>query len=420
MQSCCFNFVPPGENDLLFYCRTGRYINICNILHHSDTSISLLKQSIYECIQHNQPISFQILIEYLVRSQNYHIDNYDDFLDKIYQFGCLDILKYFLQKFPGAIQHININSLIDACKHNRLNIAKYIVELKPDIDIKYKNNLIFRDTCANGNLEIAKWLYDTFHNDIDIHAESDYAFRWACLKSGFEDKSILPETAQWLWELGNCKPHILDNFIFRHACKGGYINVIRWFLDTFKQYINPKNYLYALGYQLACRYNQLSTVKYLHEKNTEYTTWKLNVFIEMCKCGNLDIIKWMVETYPNLDICAKQHKGFITACNNFNIDVVVWFHSMRPNLYKYELFLSFTDDMSDSIRYKICKSYTRTKPPEVCDSECPICYENKCNLITSCNHQFCNQCIDKYNKTVCPMCRCEKPRFKSFAKLIKS
>ena len=137
----------------------------------------------------------------------------------------------------------------------------------------------------------------------------------------------------------------------------------------------------------------------------------------MCASGNLDIIKWIVETNPTLDICARQHKGFITACNNFNLDIVVWFNKQKPKTYKYEIFLSMDDDMSDSISYKICKTYSRTKPPSNRESECPICYENKCNLISACNHQFCNSCIDQYKNTNCPMCRCEKPNYKSFSKL---
>ena len=41
-------------------------------------------------------------------------------------------------------------------------------------------------------------------------------------------------------------------------------------------------------------------------------------------------------------------------------------------------------------------------------SECLICYQNKSNLVTNCNHNYCLDCIFKwyiYNKHNCPYCR---------------
>ena len=39
--------------------------------------------------------------------------------------------------------------------------------------------------------------------------------------------------------------------------------------------------------------------------------------------------------------------------------------------------------------------------------ECSICMNNKCNIITKCNHQFCLQCLEEnYKKSKdCPVCR---------------
>ena len=41
--------------------------------------------------------------------------------------------------------------------------------------------------------------------------------------------------------------------------------------------------------------------------------------------------------------------------------------------------------------------------------DCPICSEHSCDLLTSCNHSFCESCIQTWinmnNHTTCPTCR---------------
>ncbi len=37
--------------------------------------------------------------------------------------------------------------------------------------------------------------------------------------------------------------------------------------------------------------------------------------------------------------------------------------------------------------------------------ECPICYTNRTNYTTECNHHFCRSCLKKWDKDSCPMCR---------------
>ncbi len=40
-------------------------------------------------------------------------------------------------------------------------------------------------------------------------------------------------------------------------------------------------------------------------------------------------------------------------------------------------------------------------------SECPICYDTKPEITTTCNHSFCNECLNKWFEThsSCPLCR---------------
>jgi hypothetical protein len=69
-----------------------------------------------------------------------------------------------------------------------------------DVDIHANNDYVFRYACHRGHLSVAQWLYDL--GGVDIHVEDDFAFREACV-SGH-----LP-VAQWLYSMGGISYHNL-------------------------------------------------------------------------------------------------------------------------------------------------------------------------------------------------------------------
>lgn len=62
------------------------------------------------------------------------------------------------------------------------------------MDVHAEHDHAFRFACARGHLKVAKWLLAL--GDVDIHARNDTAFLWACEGSHFE-------VAKWLLGLDN-------------------------------------------------------------------------------------------------------------------------------------------------------------------------------------------------------------------------
>lgn len=50
--------------------------------------------------------------------------------------------------------------------------------------------------------------------------------------------------------------------------------------------------------------------------------------------------------------------------------------------------------------------------PEPPQSDCPICYEKKELVKTPCNHEFCKECLDRWqlSSNQCPLCRTHLPQ----------
>ena len=102
--------------------------------------------------------------------------------------GYLDIAQWLLQikpeidwSRPAGLTH----SLFISCVYGHLHLAQWLYQLynKPD-EISVNINIVFIYTCSNGHLEVAKWLLSVFPS-IDISHDEHCAFRWAYVEGHY-------------------------------------------------------------------------------------------------------------------------------------------------------------------------------------------------------------------------------------------
>ena len=114
------------------------------------------------------------------------------------------------------------NKFYQLIKFGNLQALQSFYNFNSDkIDISAENEQAFSYACEFGHLEIAKWLF-LIKPDIDISAENEYAFRYA-------SKNGHLEMAKWLLQI---KPDIdisADNeFAFRYASANEHYELANW------------------------------------------------------------------------------------------------------------------------------------------------------------------------------------------------
>ena len=79
-----------------------------------------------------------------------------------------------------------------ACHNGHLEVAQWLLEVKPNINISAENEYAFKYACGDGYIEVAKWLYQIKPN-IDISAKNEDVS--AKISSFVKLKSLDPKSA---------------------------------------------------------------------------------------------------------------------------------------------------------------------------------------------------------------------------------
>jgi hypothetical protein len=342
--------------------------------------------------------------------------------------GELNFLKWLVDTILYDKQDI-YNSLVDVCYKSNIDIAKFLLELDPNIDLKYENYNIYTHSCYDSTIEFIQWLtpicinhgmvlddvinnafINSFKNKLNV---SEWIYNLdtnkQITKNTFDriftescyNKKI--ETAKWIYSV--CPyPDILENAenIFIHTCD---IEICKWLLSI-KPDINIRakdDEAFINGYRL---------------HNYEFSHWLLSldntinigsqdncVFLITLRSRHFDEFDWLLSQKPHADLTIDNHYIFKYLCKRGHPSSVLHLMKHLPNLYKITLHASGEYVEEYEIIYKLNKvidpSFT------ILDELCCICAESNNDVITSCSHSFCYSCLNTHYKKIqnCPICR---------------
>jgi hypothetical protein len=252
-----------------------------------------------------------------------------------------------------------------SCRVGHLNVAKWLYEIKPNMNISMYDDYVFKTACSMGYLNMAKWLYEICPT-INISAENEFAFRHTCSGGHLN-------VAKWLYEIcPTINISAENNYAFKYTCFRGHLNIAKWL--------------------------------YLIKPDIDISADDEYVFKIACNNGNLNVAKWLCEICPDIDISSCNELAFRTACYYEHLDMVQWLCELNPK--KYYVKISGNKIIDWYIRKTIITN--QTKQIHILESiKCPICMDEDVQIQTNCEHSYCLDCITEwYNKSnSCPYCR---------------
>lgn len=122
-----------------------------------------------------------------------------------------------------AFKNLILNQIfITSCDHGYLHAAKYIYDnYHEKINIHVSSEYLFRWSCRDGRIETVKFLL-SLDNKMDIHADNDCAFVWSCEKGHLQ-------IAKLIYSLDpNIDIHVRNNYAFEWSLKNNHYGVHDW------------------------------------------------------------------------------------------------------------------------------------------------------------------------------------------------
>ena len=275
----------------------------------------------------------------------------------------VDYLKYFIENYYDLIdfKHSILDILEFFCINDNIEVVVYLVSMFPDMDLCYDNAKLFYHSQSH---DIKKILYDIigpkvfdFFSFKKLSFNKFEEFMYYC-DLGLLDVITIRELQEEIihycfgYDIDIYKylldhdPSILGSINFELYCYRICNNVdfATKFRDDYFECISDKNM--AILIKHICRFNNYDTLIYICEKyNYIINIINMNeLFYECCNSRNmnLDIIKLLIEIYPEVDI-KRENIAIQNAirCNNVEIALYLLDSYYSYNNYNSSLIFNF-------------------------------------------------------------------------------
>ncbi len=296
--------------------------------------------------------------------------------------GNIDMAKWLLNISTKHENKLDIHKhrevpFNNACSNGHLDMCKFLLTIDGNINIHCTNEWAFAVCCMNGHKQMADWLLSH-----DIDEDVNDAFVYACiggqlevakylynsgkvtdLKYKDEDEHKDPfvhacnsgnlELVQWLYSLENsfynwCKSFIVTKdtdeerykYAFINCCKSGNLELVKWFHETLKIELNYKiesgndySTFIASPFIMACKYGNIAIVQYLLTNCAD-----INILDNKCESLRVCCIYRQFEMFKMLigqgqDIVSELNlqELFIHSCSNYNYELSKYIYSLGPD-----------------------------------------------------------------------------------------
>ena len=312
-----------------------------SIINNSDIDISLLNNDIFIEACKNDNIELLKKI-YPLKDWIFDIEDENDVYKEenalcfCCRFGYLEAVKFLCSTNTIDVHELNEEAFCLACQENHIDIAKFLFQEYPDIDIMDFFCKSFFSACCEGNLEIAKWLTNIEPKIINTEWISS-TFLSACSKGHINiAKFIFDSTEE------KHRNKFVEN-VLGEVCENKQLEVLKWLLEIDKK-VSTSKYFVKFTFLSSCQKGNIEMVKYLisiYSKsiilNVLYMDQINIAFIFACSNNDWEIAEYIKNSYPQIDFldkdeCYYSSNCFESACQNGNIEIAKRLYNLNPEL----------------------------------------------------------------------------------------
>lgn len=239
---------------------------------------------------------------------------------EIYIRNLMQNTNYFSRFYSNHSEKFDCNWIFKlTCMHNKLEIAKWLKEICPQINIRSDNDIILQNVCRFGCLKIAKWIIEICPEIITQIENNINFFHFACEQGHFE-------IIQWLKEICpkiNISSH--DDYAFRVVCEDGYFEIAKWLVEIYAETYHS-DYIDKI-FRFACTHcDNLEFVEWFIKKYPQINVRANEDYAFKCACasGHLQIAKLLKQVCPQIDVRSSNDYAFELACKYGHLETVKW------------------------------------------------------------------------------------------------
>lgn len=397
----------------------------------------------------------------------YLIENYYEYLNineetfyNILYTGNLECLKIFDKYYKGNINYdkISDDDYLILISYNNIELLDYIYNLNPNVSFN-NNEYIIKLIVKLNKYEILKWYFNNFKFD-DLHFDDNYLYYTAIVSKNINIIELLFENDnidkfnQDLKKYINITSFVKDLYIFKwfenklddidltfyyklihNSIVSNNLIILKYLLDKndidinyddgliirtafgnnlndiieylFEEYDNinvlVKNQI-IMKYAIEDANLEMINLLYNYNSNFDLSIDTEYLFRIACKMDHIDVVKWLIDKKIDINYSINNHEIFYYVCEHNYIDIAEFYIELNSELYDIKV----KDD--EIIEYHVNKKIEINGELKVENiDKCPICLDENSKLITDCNHQFCEECLNNLNnKNIhfrCPLCR---------------
>lgn len=177
------------------------------------------------------------------------------------------LAKYLYRHYDVNVNELNNKAFRDGCANGHLDIVKWLLPLSTFTQVEHDVINLVVNVCCGNHLPVLQFLYssiDIVKHIINIHTESLFVefCSGGCL-----------EIVKWLWEVGSANINMSNELILRYACKSGNVDLVNWLVNL----TDDKCANVMIAFHYACKYGDYDLVNRLITFSITYTIGLIDI-----------------------------------------------------------------------------------------------------------------------------------------------